>query len=208
MKALALLVICILCTGPVFAIVDDDINSLGAYFDDDGNVWCMTPSPAVPFNLYWILAHPIAENLGGYEFAWAYSPDIVPAPFVLGVTLPPDALNIGSSYNLIVGLGSGLVTSEATVLAVFNLMVLTTVPPQTYVTAGPPTPASLPGHAATNDFADPANIIPMTFNFVNDGWVTINGDGWTEPGIARFTGPCGTPAVESTTLGRIKALFR
>jgi hypothetical protein len=208
MRAFYAAAILILCATTASAIIDDDINSLGAYFDNTGSVYCFVPTPATPFNLYWILAHPIAENLGGYEFAWGYSPDIVPAPFVLGTTLPPGALNIGSNYNLIVGLGSGLVTSEATVLASFTLMVITQVSPATYVVAGPATPASIPGHAATNDFTNPADIIPMTFHFVADGGVIINEQGWTEPGIAKFRGDCGGTATESATLGNIKALFR
>lgn len=208
MKALALLVICILCAGPAFAIIDDDINSLGAYFDSSGDVYCFAPTPATPFNVYWILAHPVAANLGGYEFAWAYSPEIVPAPFVLGTVLPPGALNLGSGYNLIVSLNSGLVTSDATVLATVNLMVLTWIPYGTYIAAGPATPASIPGHAATRDFADPSDIVPMTFNFANDGWIVINDQGWTVPGVARFFTPCDPIVLETARWGSIKALFR
>jgi hypothetical protein len=207
-KTLAIVVAVCLGAGSASAIIDDDINSLGAYFENAGNVYCFTPTPFTPFNLYWILAHPIADNLGGYEFAWGYSPDIVPAPFVLGSTLPPDALNIGSNDNVIVSLGSGLITSEATVLASFNLMVFTSIPPQTYITAGPASPAAIPGHATTSDFENPTDIIPMTFHFVADGWVTINEQGWTEPGIARFWSPCEGTAVESATWSGVKTLFR
>jgi hypothetical protein len=128
-RTVVLFAIC-LWVGTSFALLDDGTNSLGAYFDADGNVNCFVPTPATPFNVYWILTNPVAANLGGFEFAWAFAPDVVPAPLILDVTLPPNALNIGTSTNLIVGLGDGLVTTNATTLVVLNMMALTPVDPE------------------------------------------------------------------------------
>ena len=131
---------------------------------------------------------------------------MVPAPFILGTTLPPQALNIGNNYNFIVGLGGGLVTSEATVLVVLNMLALAPVAPNTLLQVGPATPASIPGHAAFNDFTNPANIIPMNFSTVM-GPADIDADGWVIPGVARMACP-GPVATESETWSGVKALFQ
>lgn len=205
-RIVALFAIC-LWAGTSFALLDDGTNSLGAYFDADGNVNCFAPAPATPFNVYWILANPVAENLGGFEFAWAFAPEVVPAPFILSVTLPPSALNIGTNTNLIVGLGGGLITTEATTLVTLNMMVLAPVNPETYITAGPATPASIPGHAATNDFANPADIVPMNFSTVDGVNVIIDENGWVVPGVAKMSCP-GPVATETATWSNVKTLFR
>ncbi len=205
-RIVALFAIC-LGASTSFALIDDGINSLGAYFDADGNINCLAPTPGQPFNLYWILANPVVENLGGFEFAWAFAPEVVPAPFILNAFIPPNALNIGTNYNLIVGLGAGLITTEATTLVTFNMMVLALVDPETYITVGPATPPSIPGHAATNDFDNPADITPMNFSTVDGVNVIINELGWVVPGVAKMSCP-GPMATETATWGDVKALFR
>jgi hypothetical protein len=205
-KFLVLLTMCLWASSS-FALLDDGVNSLGAYFDVNGDVNCFAPTPATPFNVYWILANPAVANLGGFEFAWAFSPEVVPAPFILGATLPASALNIGTNFNLIVGLGGGLVTTDATTLVTLNMMVLAPVAAATYITAGPATPASIPGHAATNDFTNPAAIIPMNFSTVDGVNVIINEAGWVVPGVAKMSCP-GPVATETATWSNVKTLFR
>ncbi len=208
MKTLARFVICILLAGPAFAIIDDGTNSLGAYFDPNGEQPpCFTPTPATPFHVYWILANSPFENLGGFEFAWAIVPELVPAPMVLDLALPPNALNIGDNYNLIVGLGSGLITSEATTLATYTLM---TIGPTSsnFVTVGPATPASIPGHAVSGTFDNTNAIAPMNFSTVDDVNVIIDDTGWVVPGVAGFNCPGGPIAAESATWSNVKTLFR
>jgi hypothetical protein len=43
----------------------------------------------MPFNIYFILANPVSPNLGGYEFAWRFSPTLDTDPIILPVALPP-----------------------------------------------------------------------------------------------------------------------
>jgi hypothetical protein len=189
------------------AIVDNGTSSLGVYFNNTGDINCFAPTPATPFNAYFIMASPAVQNMGGFEFAWRFSPAVVPAPFILATTLPAQALNIGTSSNFIVGLGGGLVTSEATVLVTLNMMVLAAVAPETYVQVGPASPASIPGHAAFNDFNNPADIRPMNFATVDGVNVTVDGNGWVTPGVAKMS--CQGPiATETQTWSGVKALFQ
>ncbi len=182
-KLLLTLSLVAMMAGSAFAIVDDGVSSLGMYFDNAGNTNCFAPTPGAPFNVYFIMANPAVANMGGFEFAWRFNPPVVPEPFILGTTLPPQALNIGNNYNFIVGLGGGLVTSEATVLVTLQMLALAPVAANTLVQVGPATPASIPGHAAFNDFNNPANIIPMNFSTVV-GPIDIDAHGWVVPGVA------------------------
>lgn len=206
MKKFAILLALSMIASSAFAIMDDGDSSLGIYFNPSGDANCFAPAPAVPFNVYFIMANPSVANMGGFEFAWRFSPEVVPAPFILGTTLPPQALNIGTNTNFIVGLGGGLVTSEATVLVTLNMMVLGAVAPGTYMQVGPATPASIPMHAAFNDFNNPANIIPMNFSTVVDG-SNVDPAGWVVPGVAKMSCP-GPVATDSQTWGTVKALFQ
>ncbi len=207
MKKFAILLALSMIASSAFAIVDDGDSSLGIYFDNAGEINCFAPAAAVPFNVYFIMANPEVANMGGFEFGWRFSPEVVPAPFILGTTLPPQALNIGNNFNFIVGLGGGLITSEATVLVTLNMMVLAPVAGGTYMQVGPATPASIPGHAAFNDFNNPANIMPMNFATVDGVDVVVDGNGWVVPGVAKMSCP-GPVATESETWSGVKALFQ
>jgi hypothetical protein len=156
---------------------------------------------------YWILANPTDDNLGGFEFGWAFSPAILPAPLILSTTLPPFSLNIGTDYNLMVGRGGGLVTTAATVLVSFNLKTLGPVDGPTYITAGPATPASIPGHAVAHTFDNMGEMYPIDFSTVDDLTVIVDNAGWELPGVAKMT--CPLPmATETATWSGVKALFR
>lgn len=205
-KYLALLTICLWSTAS-FALIDDGVNSLGAYFDPAGDINCLAPAPFVPFHIYWILANPVVANLGGFEFAWTFSPMPASLPIISSLTLPVNALNIGTNSNLIVGLGSGLITTDATTLATFEVIALAAFPPETYITVGPATPASIPGHAATNDFTNPGDVIPMNFSTVDGINVIIDPQGWVRPGVAKMSCP-GPIATETATWSNVKTLFR
>jgi hypothetical protein len=205
-KYLTLLMICLWSTTS-FALIDDGINSLGAYFDPAGDVNCLAPAPFVQFSIYWILANPVVASLGGFEFAWAFSPAPAAAPIIIGTTLPINALNIGTNNNLIVGLGSGLITSDATTLVRFDLIATASFPPETYITVGPATPATIPGHAATNDFNNPGDVVPMNFSTVDGVNVIIDPQGWVRPGVAKMSCP-GPIATETATWGNVKSLYR
>ncbi len=207
MKKFAILLAFSMIASSAFALVDDGNSSLGFYFDNAGDINCFAPAPFVPFSAYFIIANPEVANMGGFEFAWRFSPQPASAPIVQNFVLPAQALNIGTQNNVIVGLGNGLLTSEATVLVRIDMILLAAMDPATYVQVGPATPASHPGHAAYNNFANPAEIIDMNFSTVNGIDNTVGTDGWVVPGIAKMS--CDGPvATESETWSGVKALFQ
>jgi hypothetical protein len=195
-----------LTTGTSFALMDDGVSSLGIYIDNTGDYNCFAPAPFVPFNLYFIIARPEVASMGGFEFAWRFQPVPTVMPIITALTLPPNALNIGTNYNLIVGLGSGLITTEATIVATASLIALSAIDPNTYLQAGPATPASHPLHAAYNNFDDPAQIIDLTFSTVDGVGVVIDSAGWVVPGVFKFN--CAGVPTESETWSGVKALFQ
>jgi hypothetical protein len=203
-KLISVLTLSVLITGSAFAIMDDGVSSLGAYSDNLGDSNCFTVSANVPFSIYWVMANSDVANLGGFEFAWRFEPAVT--HFVLGTTLPAGALNIGTANNMIVGLGLGLITSEATVLAVHNTMILAAVE-SIRITAGPATPDSIDGEAAYNDFNNPADIRVMNWSTVTGPW-DRDAAGWVIPGLGLINGACPPPvASETATMGNIKALW-
>ena len=121
-KLISVLTLSLLVASSAFAIIDDGTSSLGAYSDTDGDSNCFTVTPNVPFNVYWVFANPDIANLGGFEFAWRFEPN--PTHFVLSTTMPAGALNIGTPNNMVVGLGLGLITSEATLLVTHQVMIV------------------------------------------------------------------------------------
>ena len=93
------------------------INSLGVCFDPDGELNCYGPCPFTPFNVYFILAHPTAADLGGYEFAWRFSPPRSPPHHPeQDPSYPGSRERRAATTNLLVTVPGGLVTTEATVL--------------------------------------------------------------------------------------------
>jgi hypothetical protein len=201
MKKVAILLALSMIAGSAFALVDDGNSSFGIYFDNSGDTNCGAPAPFVPFNLYFIVANPQVQNMGGFEFSWRFDPAPAAQPIITAFTLPPQALNIGTNYNVIVGLGGGLITSEATVVATASMILTAAMSADTYIQAGPATPASHPLHAAYNNFNDPAQIIDLSFS---NG--AADAAGFTVPGVFRFSCP-GPVATESETWSGVKALF-
>jgi hypothetical protein len=206
MKKFAILLALSMVASSAFALIDEGNSSLGFYFDNQGDVNCFAPTPFVPFTAYVIIANPQVQNMGGFEFSWRFNPQPAAAPIITGFVLPPQALNIGTNYNVIVGLGGGLITSEATVVASISMIATAAIPADTYVQVGPATPASHPLHAAYNNFNNPAEIIDLNFSTVDGVANVINAQGFVVPGVARMA--CAGPiATESATWGSVKALF-
>ncbi len=151
----------------------------------------------VPYDLYFVLYNEqiTSNNLGGVEFAWRFDPVVSPA--ILARDLPANALNIGTDYNVIMGFGSGLVTTDNHVRVLhYQLMFLAPLAGPTSVYLEPTVPASIAGEMAYNDFNNPADLRVLKPNSV-DGL-------YTNP----VFGLNMTIATESETWGGVKALFR
>lgn len=189
-----------------FGILDDGENSLGVYFDPDTFEMNCTDAPyAVPFNMYFVMANCTQSSIGGFEFSWAVDPEPSQPLIPLVVGLPQFALNIGDNYNFIVGLGEPLVTGPATVLVEVQLLNLAQ-DLDSFITVGPVSPASIPGHTAFVDGSDYDILLPMNYSTLDGVYVTLDDNGWVRPGIGMFTCP-GPVAVESSPWGSVKALF-
>jgi hypothetical protein len=204
MKKLIVLLALTCFASSAFAINDEGTNSLGVYFDPEFNVNCIDYAPASPFNMYFVMANCSVPAIGGFEFAWALDPDPVGQYFILSTILPPDALNIGDNNNLIVGIANPIPTDAATVLVTFSLMVLS--PGVTAdITVGPTVPASIEGETA---FVSSDNeLYAMNYSTFDGEFVTRDALGWVRPGIGTIG--CPAPiAVEKSTMGSVKALFR
>jgi hypothetical protein len=203
-KLISVLTLSMMIAGSAYAIMDDGISSLGAYSDMGGDSNCFTVTPNVPFNIYWVFANPDIANLGGFEFAWRFEPS--PSHFVLSTTMPAGALNIGTPNNMVVGLGLGLISTEATLL-VTHQVIITGAAESVLITAGPATPDSIDGEAAYNDYNNPGDIRPMNWSTV--AWDTDRDAlGWVIPGLGMINGACPPPvATEAATMGNIKALW-
>ena len=204
MKKLLVLLTLTCFASSAFAINDTGTNSLGVYFDPDFSTNCVEYVAATPFNMYFVMANCSEEAVGGFEFAWAMDPDPVGQYFVLATILPPDALNIGDNFNLIVGIGAPYLTDTATVLVQFSMMVLT--PGITAdITVGPSVPASIEGETA---FVSGESVLfPMNYSTFDGEFVTRDAEGWVRPGIGNIG--CPAPiAIEKQSWGNVKALFQ
>ena len=87
-----------------------------------------------------------------------------------------------------------------------TLMWVALPPSPTYVRLGPTTPATIPGRCAIADGVDPGWLAPLEFSTVDGIDVTVDPEGWTQPGVASIG--CPAPiATENQTWGGVKALY-
>jgi hypothetical protein len=119
-KLLILLLGATLLCGPATAVIDEDENVIGLYFDTDADSDCLeavNPHSQIP--CYIILTNPSFSELYGFELGFDYGGELLH----LGTTLAmSEAINVGSDDNLIVGFGSPTSTETATLLATLNMM--------------------------------------------------------------------------------------
>lgn len=66
MRFLASVLLVVLMTGPAVAGLDPATDSIGIYFDPDGNINCTTAAPFEPFPAYLVLMNP-AGPTNGFE---------------------------------------------------------------------------------------------------------------------------------------------
>jgi hypothetical protein len=181
------------------AACDGVDNCLGIYFDQ--GQWtqtCSEVAPWAPFHVYFVLQNCTFEAFGGMEFAWRFAPTPAQLPIVMAADLPGSGEWPPDYYNIIYGVGLPILIDGPFIL--MDLTLLVSTPFTADLQLGPSTPANLPGHAAINDWYDPANAVPLNFG------APVDADGWTVPGIAKL-GDCAVPG-KAVDWGTIKALFR
>lgn len=120
LKSLLIILVALLLTNPVLAVLDEDDNIIGLYFDTDADSDCLdNVSPLSQVPCYIILTNPTFSDLHGFELGFDYGSELLH----MGTTLASsEAINVGSDDNLIVGFGSPASTETATLLATLNMM--------------------------------------------------------------------------------------
>jgi hypothetical protein len=119
-KLVVLLGLAMFMATSAFAVVDPDTDMMGIYWDANADMPC-TAAVTYPVNMYIILTNPSVETIGGFECAFTIEGAM--QPYLLGAVLPANALDVAAGFqNFIVGLGTPLNTTEATVLATISVL--------------------------------------------------------------------------------------
>ena len=200
----ALTIVTLMNPSPGLAIpppIDDGVATLCILTGEDAENASNGIEEVVPFvlyHLYFVLYNPQIESdtLGAMTFSWRLEPTPVPAPIVM-MYLPPNAISIGTLYNVIVGFGTGVpVVDHHAVVVSVELLFFSSIALPTYIYLGPADPTSIPGQMEYNDFFNPGNILPAH--------PYSDGEQYDNPVFGFGL----TVAAESSTWGGVKALFR
>jgi len=120
LKFLFLLLATVALSSPAGAVIDENENVIGLYFDTDADSDCLDAVGAhsqIP--CYIILTNPTFTDLHGFELGFDYGDELLH----LGTTLAEsESINVGDDNNLIVGFGEPTSTESATLLATLNMM--------------------------------------------------------------------------------------
>ena len=124
MKKLVVLLMAMVVATSAFAIVDDGTSSFGIYFDTEADMPVL--EGATPYSTHTAFFHvinPVGDNIYGFELGY----DLVGPAQILSTTfLNPQALNVGSPDNMIVGFGTPTETSPITTLATIDILYMST----------------------------------------------------------------------------------
>ncbi len=192
MKKLIVLLMVIFVATSAFAIVDEDPNSMGFYFDTEADVPCVEGATAYSSHtMFLVMTNPDFDNLFGFEAGY----DIVGEANVLGLAFTnPQALNVGTPSNMIVGFGSPTVTSPITTVAVLEVLYMSTT--------GDPLEFYL--HGTTPSSIDPAYPVFL----LADGVLLQGGMSVVDGPTAQINGGCTVVATESMSFDNVKSLYR
>lgn len=123
MKKLGILLLAsLMFATTAFAVVDQDPNMLGLYFDLTADTNCMDGVGQNDMvTAYVMLTNPTFDELFGFEFGY----DVLGNAVVIQTVMAnPQSLDIGSNGNHIVGFGTPTLCTEATLLTTLTLMYL------------------------------------------------------------------------------------
>lgn len=200
MKPMLILFLGILTASTAFATLDSGPDVLGIYFDSGADNNCLATNAGTPFFAYVILTNPTESVISGFEFDYENEMASADASqfLMLGEALPPQSINVGSggdAYygNLIVGLGSPVPASPATILVTWQYMTMSPVAAKMYLRASTPSSVSeaLPAILGSNVHE------PMAVN--------LSSGGPNNP-VAGLNGACTNEELE-VTWGTVKSLY-
>ncbi len=185
-----------------FAVVDPDPDMLGVYFDENANINSIEDQPeGESFFAYFILTKPTMSAVWGFDFGYRV---VVPSGMEdrilrLGRLLPTGStpsLDDMSLYNgwYTIGIDPNLLTTEATVLVQWELMITAPIPIEFFLGASP-------------------------FDYFEDGLPEIQSPsgqilpvglstGGPDIPVATVNLPGAPVAADNAAWGQIKAMFR
>jgi hypothetical protein len=190
MKKLLVLVLAMTIASSALAVVDPDPNSLGFYMDLTADmVEVQDAAPNSTHMVYCILTNPTFDNLFGIEYGYDATAG---SAFVLGTTFAnPQALDVGSAGNHIVGFGAPTPTTEATLISTMTVLFL-----------GPVWEVTLTG-------TEPSSLDPALPTLLLPNSVLQSSGDSTDIGNVNFSIMGVTPvATETVTFDSVKSLYR
>ena len=192
MKKLVVLLMAMLVAASAFAIVDEDTNSLGLYFDTEADVPCLDGVDAYATNNMWlVMVNPDFDELFGFEAGYT----MVGTAQVLSTNFTnPQALNVGQPDNMIVGFGTPTETSIITTLAMIEVLYM----------AQDASPVEFTLHGTTPSSMDPAYPVLLLV----DGVLIAGGLSTVDGPSAQINGGCTVVATEEMSFDSVKSLYR
>jgi len=193
-KLILMLMASLLVASTAFAVVDQDPNMLGIYFDGEADVTCVNGlNPYEQVTAFVCLTNPDFSELFGFEFGY----DIVGSALVLDTAFSnPEALDVGANGNHIVGFGSPSPTAMVTPLAALTILYSdTTMAPVSFNITGT--------NPSSNDLGLPTMLLDGGV-LMTTGYSTIDG-----VSAAVINGVCeDVVATDEVTFDSIKSLYR
>lgn len=154
--------------------------------------------PFVTYRMFFVLYNEqiASDTLGAMAFSWRLEPAPVFEP-VVTLNLPPQALNIGTRYNVIMGFGLGVPTiDDHAIVLTIDITFISAVTSPIYVFLGPPVPADIPGDMNYSDYENPGIVLPAR---------PFSQDGDCDNPVFAFGVAV---ATEAETWSGVKSLFR
>jgi hypothetical protein len=198
--AVASLFVC----GNVFAQCSEDPNEICIFFSEDcytcNNCLSFVGGPAYAYVV--LMNCTQAAGVSGFEFCLCnddgspFAPPVGSSIFVSGYTLPPGNINAATAPCFAVGLSVPLPWSPCMTMVTVNLLVFS--PNPWCFGAEPMVPASIPGHMAYADGADPGLLLPMYPCTETSCFMACLNSGDCPPPVA----------VEDATWGGVKNMYR
>ncbi len=190
-KLIVLLMVMVMATS-AFAVVDQDDNSMGFYFDTEADLPCIDGvAPYAQSTMYLVLTNPTFDTLLGFEAGYSFEG---PATIISAAFMNPEAINFGQPNNMIVGFGGPTTTSPVTTLVTYSVMYMSTT--------GEPVTFSLFGSEPSS--IDPAYpvVLMADSELMQTGLSTIDGV------TAQINAGCTVVATEALSFDSIKSLYR
>ena len=202
MKTVIALLLTALVATSAFAVVDQEPNMMGIYFDPAANYNCLTVGANTPFFVYVCVTNPTAGAIDAYELGY-----VMDVPAGMETSIFRLATNIGGGAaqgvdvgisgptggDIIVGLATPLPGGEVVVVHSFQYMLLAPMAVDVYV--GASSTPSLPGG------------LPVIQEAGGDLMTLGTSTGGPDIPVATINGECAV-AVESNTWGGVKSLYR